>query len=748
MRRRAGPTRGWDGAGRVGVALFVAVVAACRARAPIGLVPARSGVDTPAVSPQPNHDPLATLRGFEDRARAQTDFAHPKTSDTAFGADPYVIRSVAPAAGASLDPGRATRFVGLLRGRSALVELDGSLQEVARLPAPESPTGLAVAANGELFVVGELANRVARYRRRASRDVRAAAATGPTPDGEFESAGSIELSGVRAMRDVATGPEGVVYVVEEHDGRLLTLKPEAASGVSSPAVRVDSTICHGPLHVMRVARAVLVDCLLDHAIVLRAVDARGFPVAEREMRIGHDGPMWGLDALDDRGGLLVAVGGVEDHPLDRTEGSFGFVDSFVTLYLVANGRVVKLSEVNTSALGIVTPKALKFSRNVRGTLELAVAGYGSNRLAWLAWEQKGEGESLRVVGEPTIRTLPIPPGSRTMELLPDGSLVVANPLLDAWVRATADQSAVVRVEDTLSSARSADSHLGEALFFTTLMAPWNKTDGRLSRFTCETCHFEGYVDGRTHNTGRGDVRATTKPLLGLLSNRPYFSRALDPDMTTMVDNEFGVAGANSGHDSWFSLSSGDFPWLKELSAQSPTSRGLAASAARADEAVMPQALRRALMTFLMEFTHRPNPSVVGRQHWTDSERRGAAVFRDKCEACHQARLVADDPSTRLGYETWEERVMARGGAIVWARAEHEKTGVVPYVNEKGARVVSLRRLYKKYPYFTNGSAKDIASVLDRVGLAAGVFFHDGAPVGADRLSDEEKAELTAFVDLL
>lgn len=29
----------------------------------------------------------------------------------------------------------------------------------------------------------------------------------------------------------------------------------------------------------------------------------------------------------------------------------------------------------------------------------------------------------------------------------------------------------------------------------------------------------------------------------LFNNRPHFSRALDPDMTTMVDNEFRVAGA-------------------------------------------------------------------------------------------------------------------------------------------------------------------------------------------------------------
>jgi hypothetical protein len=712
------------------VALFFALGVASCTHAPSGFARADGGADIPAAAPASSPDPLESLRAFENATRARMDFARAQTSDTALGADPYVIRRLVGVGGS---------FVGLLRGRSKLVELDGSLHEVARLPAPESPTGLAIATNGEVFVVGELSSRVARYRRGRAK---------------LEPAGFIELPGVRAMRDVATGPEGVIYIVEEHDGRLLTLKPGADAEPSSRVTRVDSTLCHGPVHVLREGRAVLVDCLLDHMVVVRNVDSQGFPTADGETRIVHDGPMWGLDALGDapptetgRGqnpsdaaSLLVAVGGVEDHPLDRTEGSFGFVDSFVTLYRVSSAsagstwEVTKLSEVNSSELGVVTPKALKLSRSMPGHLELAVAGYGSDRLALLDWKLPIQQNRARGLDDPTVKARPIPPGSRMMALLPDGSFVIANPLLDAWVHAASDENAIVHVEDDASKKRSADSRLGEALFFTTLMAPWNKSDGRLSRFTCETCHFEGYIDGRTHYTGRGDVHATTKPLLGLLNNRPHFSRALDPDLTTMVDAEFRVAGAKSGHDPWFSLSSSDFPWTAGLSIDR--------------EKLAPQELRRALMTFLMDFTHRPNPSVVGRARWGDLERSGAAVFRDKCETCHEARLVADDPSTRVPFERWEERVMAREGAIVWARAEYEKTGVVPYVNEKGARVVSLRRLFKKYPYFTNGSAKDLASVLDRVGFASGSFFHEGAPEWASGLRDEEKAELAAFLDLL
>jgi hypothetical protein len=205
----------------------------------------------------------------------------------------------------------------------------------------------------------------------------------------------------------------------------------------------------------------------------------------------------------------------------------------------------------------------------------------------------------------------------------------------------------------------------------------------------------------------------------------------------MANNEFRVAGANSGHDSWFSLSRAEFPWLARVGV--------------GDAPVEPEGLRRALMAFFMRFNHRPNPSIVDRSEWSPLERGGAAVFRDKCERCHEARLVTDEASTRVPFDRWESLVMARQGAIVWAHSDYEMTGVTPYVNDKGARVVSLRRLYKKYPYFTNGSAKSVRAVLDRARFAGGRFFHDGAPasaVGSSALGEDEKNELAAFLDLL
>jgi len=101
------------------------------------------------------------------------------------------------------------------------------------------------------------------------------------------------------------------------------------------------------------------------------------------------------------------------------------------------------------------------------------------------------------------------------------------------------------------------------------------------------------------------------------------------------------------------------------------------------------------------------------------------------------------------FAEWERLVMSPAGPIVWARDSREKTGVTPYVHEEGARIPSLRRLYRKRPYFTNGSALDLDAVLRRARFAPGGFLHDGGDGSAgDRLGDADRIALLAFLDLL
>src|SRR6202012_1223598 len=85
---------------------------------------------------------IAPLHAFEEARRRAADFAHLPPSDRALGPDPIAVRAL-PGAG-------PTRFVGLPRGRDALVLLDAARPEVARAPPPALPSGLAVADDGEV----------------------------------------------------------------------------------------------------------------------------------------------------------------------------------------------------------------------------------------------------------------------------------------------------------------------------------------------------------------------------------------------------------------------------------------------------------------------------------------------------------------------------------------------------------------------------------------------------------------------
>lgn len=641
-------------------------------------------------------DPIVELRPYEDETRRAFDFAKPPSAETGLGADPWAVRRI---------PSTAL-WVGILRGRSSIVLLDEGLHELARLPAPRSPTGLAIGKNGEIFVTGELSPVVARFAMRG---------TTLAPVGE------LLVPGVMGLRDVAVSPTGVVWALDERGGRLLRIAA-SPSGRSTPILS-SLPVGHGAVQVVATAKHVVVNAVTDHTIDVFAVDASGAPTSQEPARITHDGPMWGFDARDTEHGLVVAAGGVEDHPLDRRGGFFGYIDSFVFAYRVHDAHIEKLAELNVSERGVVTPKAIAIESAEAGALDLFATAYGSASAVRI---------SLRPGAEPVTETVALLPGVRSLDRSAK-TTAIADPLLDAWVLVD-EHVHVVPVAN--EPPRPVASRLGEALFFTSLMAPKNTSTGALSRFTCETCHFEGYVDGRTHHTGREDIHATTKPLVGLVGNRPYFSRALDPDLSTVSHAEFRVAGAGSGTDPFFPLDPHEQSWVSELGVR---------------ERVEPLDLRRALLRFLVDFSHRPNSALVGRTTNTLSslEREGARLFRDRCVSCHSARLSADDPSSEVPFDRWESMISAESAPIVWGSAGYKKTGVLPYVHEDGARTPSLRRLYKKYPYFTNGSAKSIDDVLDAVRFTGAETLHGGKPpAGATELDAASKRALHAFLDLL
>jgi cytochrome c peroxidase len=735
----------------------------------------RGGFDGP-----PEVDPLARLRAFESERRAGAHFLETPGQEGSTGADPYDVVAL-----------RDGRFAGILRGRDALVLLDAELRETSRIPTPRSPSAIAVYDGkrvgdmqpGDILVASEIEPLVARYRVHERsierlRDVRL---------------GSDVLRAGEALgvRDIAVGPEGTVYVVEEHSDRLISFRFERQRS-GEGTIYDERFVPAGPLRIARTSAGVFVMSLLAHEIDVYRVDEHGMPTGAKSAA-KLDGPYWGLGAIDiadTAGDALLIAGGAEDRPLDRREGFFGYVDSFVYVHRwhARTGELERIGAIDVSEHGLILPKAMAFDHGARGSANTSgeprarlrgsasrvfesapgprggapvgdgagfgaephvdktpsalVTSYGAARAVRLTW-------SHGMNALPDITPFDAPPGiSAVVDSPSAGGFIAADPLLDAWVRIDAQTARTSTVHaDDAREARSDREKLGEALFFTGLMAPSSTAEGAKSRFSCETCHFEGYVDGRTHHTGRGSVRATTKPLVGLFNNRPHFSRALDPDLSAVAENEFRVAGAPSAADPHFDIDVKDVPWLADL--------GIAARRWDAAE------LRLSLMSFLMTWTHRTNPRAAQLRSLTDEQRRGAALFRDRCEACHQARASADDPASRVPFERWEELVLGGKGPIVWASDAYEKTGIEPYVHERGARVPSLRRLYKKRPYFTNGSAQSLADVVRsaryrRTGFehhAAGVDDGMGPGAGADadsskRLDEPTIAAIVAFIDLL
>ncbi len=349
---------------RAVVAVAVTVAAACgdaerrdassgSAAAPVGS--ARSA-SVAAVDPHARE--LAALLASEEQRRRDTDFATLPPSDAALGPDPYRIVHT-----------RDGTRIGVLRGddRVVVVGADGLLAQglqAAKLAAPRSASGIAVSANDEVLVVGEDDPAVWQY------------AIGPHG---LQRVATLAVD-VLGMRDVAWAPDGkTAYVVDDHDGRLLAL---TMSRGGAPGIQrtLELGRCHAPIRVATVADYVATDCLLDHAIEIRRGPAEtpSGAIVPPVARIVHDGPIWSLAlAAEPGGGLLVAAGGIEDHPLVRDDGAFGYIDSFVYVYRLAPGASAptRLAAVNTAALGTVTPKWLTLHRGADGSVEVTTAGY-------------------------------------------------------------------------------------------------------------------------------------------------------------------------------------------------------------------------------------------------------------------------------------------------------------------------------------------------------------------------------------
>jgi cytochrome c peroxidase len=167
----------------------------------------------------------------------------------------------------------------------------------------------------------------------------------------------------------------------------------------------------------------------------------------------------------------------------------------------------------------------------------------------------------------------------------------------------------------------------------------------------------------------------------------------------------------------------------------------------------PEKLRAALLAFHARFSHEESPFALARptpHALSDAEQRGSEVFRARCASCHAARLIAEDPQSEVPFERWPALLLSPSGPIVWARGDHAKVGVLPYVDPKGTRIPSLRRLYLKRPYLTRGTARTLDELLESVRYSETELLHAGGEGRPDllALTPAERVELLAFLQIL
>ncbi len=651
---------------------------------------------------------LDSLRVWETARRASADFASMPSGERVTGADPWAIVSV-----------DAGRDVILLRGAARLWLTDPSGRRLGSAPGP--PVGSGLAIHGSWMVaVGEALGEVWCYRIAHRRVTLARRQV---------------VVGHTGFRDVVFSGDRRLFLIDGTAGRLISAVFDTTD--ATVHVEKDQPVGREPHQLALAGDCLLVNLLSEHAVDIYPLGNSGEVPAAPVVSVTHDGPIWSMAARAATGGLELVLAGVEDRPLDRSSGFFGSIDSYLYVYdieLAANqGRATRRAAHNLSQHHLVTPKVLRYDPRTAEP-SLFVAAYGGARGAVIS------GLAGPALG---VRSFELPAGSRSAVPAGPAGWRLANPLADAWVAidsAGADWRLIALSDPMFSKdgvvERTTTRRLGEILLYTELMAPLNATGGRRSRFSCETCHFEGYGDGRLHFTGRPGVYASTKPLRGLFNNNPYFSRALDPDLTTMVHAEFRVAGAANGRSPWFALAADDHRWLaKVLGGQ--------------ERVWSPVALRGAVMEFLMASTHLPNPHAHGRTEYNALEAEGALLFRRACAGCHAPRWVTNDVATTVAFDDWEAAIF-KNGALVFASEEYARTGAVPAVHPAGARVPSLRRIYRKTPLLVGGGASNLAALVARSRWRDdGGFSH--VPVAGDGwqvwTAGEAKA-LVAFLELL
>jgi cytochrome c peroxidase len=127
----------------------------------------------------------------------------------------------------------------------------------------------------------------------------------------------------------------------------------------------------------------------------------------------------------------------------------------------------------------------------------------------------------------------------------------------------------------------------------------------------------------------------------------------------------------------------------------------------------------------------------GTATFSDAEERGYALFKAKCESCHQEPLLTDLKYRNNGLDA---RFLDPGRAMI---------STLPQDSGK-FKVPSLRNVALSYPYMHDGRFRTLSSVIDhyRSGIKQSSTLDPLLINGNMSISDAEKADILSFLNAL
>lgn len=310
-----------------------------------------------------------------------------------------------------------------------------------------------------------------------------------------------------------------------------------------------------------------------------------------------------------------------------------------------------------------------------------------------------------------------------------GGLLVTNRLGDSVTWFSEPNSCIQQTLVLDPHPRDGLKYWGEYLFYG-LRDSVPQTD---APYTCNSCHWD---TGKDHRRQPGFLEQRwemTRSLAGIRGVLPLFTTGFG---TTMADS---IEGLLRGLDPrfWDTNRADPSYWQNAAILQTKGVTPVELSAAQQ---------REALLHYLLSLQPQVGPLRLPGRGFSQQADHGAALFWTHCAPCHQPQrtLRNGDPVSDRIKSSDEMLVVLRTTPLVFgAKAFSQIPGIAAFT-PYGNRIAPLFELWRGGPFFSDGSAPDLRTLLRRFvpGSASG---HGGDPVPARSLTDQEIDQLWTFL---